>query len=54
MSEKQKVEYETDYTADIRCASCGALLAKKAKVTHGTIEIKCHRCKMINNIGFTS
>jgi phage FluMu protein Com len=35
---------------EIRCQSCGALLGKMLKFTQGHIQIKCHRCKQLNDI----
>lgn len=36
---------------DVRCHSCGALLAKRLDLVQGSLEIKC-RCKTINKISF--
>lgn len=35
---------------DVRCRSCGALLLRLLKFTNGHIQIKCQRCKEINDI----
>lgn len=36
----------------VRCYSCGSLLAKRLKLTQGHIQIKCGKCKELNNISF--
>ena len=37
---------------NVRCHSCGWLLAKRMRLTEGHIEIKCPKCKSINKIMF--
>lgn len=37
---------------NVRCYSCGHLIAKRLKLTQGHIQIKCNKCKELNNITF--
>ena len=41
---------DKDYS-DVRCYSCGRLLAKKVIFTQGYLEVKCGHCGEINKIG---
>jgi len=44
--------YVDNNTKEVRCHKCGALLGKLKTSTVGEFEIKCGKCKTINNINF--
>lgn len=49
---KRIIVYEIpEEDTEVRCSSCGALIAKRAVIVEGYIEIKC-KCKTINRISF--
>lgn len=37
---------------EIRCHSCGSIIAKRLKLTQGHIQIRCRKCKTDNDISF--
>ena len=50
---KNAIDAFTSNKEPFRCKKCGKLLAYE-KILIGTIEIKCTRCKVNNNIYFDS